>query len=141
MIVRTYPSPQLAEADQRLLVDENVPVYLKSLSWAEPVSALMVSEDHLERAIHLLGTKALPRLLTQKAEWPMKCPACQSGDIASLPPYAGAVLLSGLVTSVFFGINRGMNSSVQVLFCAAVLSSLIFWKVPRFRCRHCGFSR
>ena len=143
IVLRRYVDREFAEADRDQLIAAGIPAYVKRVM-ADSARSLMVGEEHVEAALALLGESDeadsgqadLKKPITDEA---LQCTRCQSSDIAPLPAYAGFTFVAGAAAALYFLVFGRADAFVPLIGATILISTVVYVKSPRWRCRTCGF--
>jgi hypothetical protein len=146
VVLRRYVDREFAEADRDVLIEAGIPAYVKRVM-ADSARSLMVGEENVEAALALLGESGQidqpdqsdgPDLRKPVVDEALQCTRCQSTDIAPLPGYAGLTFAVGAAAALCGAfVGRG-NTLVPLLGATILISTVVYVKSPRWRCRTCG---
>jgi hypothetical protein len=103
----------------------------------------MVGEEHVEAALALLGEsdQADPDvgdLKKPSADDALQCTRCQSSEIEPLPAYAGLTFVAGAAATLYVLFFGRADAFVPLLGATILISTVVYVKSPRWRCRTCG---
>ena len=117
---------------------------------ADSARSLMVGEENVEAALALLGKSDQPGQVDQPdqleqpdlrkpvADEALQCTRCQSHDIAPLPGYAGLTFVFGAAAALYAAFFGRADTLVPLLGATILISTVVYVKSPRWRCRTCG---
>jgi hypothetical protein len=142
IVLRRYVDREFAEADRDQLIEAGIPAYVKRVM-ADSARSLMVGEEHVEAALALLGEsdQADPDVgdLTKPiADDALQCTRCQSSEIEPLPAYAGLTFVAGAAAALYVLFFGRADAFVPLLGATILISTVVYVKSPRWRCRTCG---
>jgi hypothetical protein len=146
IVLRRYVDREFAEADRDLLIEAGIPAYVKHVM-ADAARSLMVGEEHVDAALAILRESDQPNQSDQSEPFDLQkpvtdealqCTRCQSTDIAPLPAYAGVTFIVGTAAALYAGFFGRADAVVPLLGATILISTVVYVKSPRWRCRTCG---
>jgi hypothetical protein len=140
IVVRRYATRELAEDDRDELLEAGIPAYVKRGYIGESVRVLMVGEENLAAAIALLAEsdpEDSPQKIPDEA---LQCTRCNSRDVAPLPPYAALTFAAGAAAATTAFVSAHAPAVAPLLGATILISTVVYVKSPRWRCRLCGFT-
>ena len=137
IVLRRYPSREFAEDDRDQLVEAGIPAYVKRGFLGEGARVLMVGEEHVAAAQGVLGDVESD-LREPVADEALQCTRCQSKDVAPLPPYAALTFAAGAAAALAALMYGPPRAFAPLLGATILISTVVYVKSPRWRCRTCG---
>lgn len=133
-----YPTLEEATAAAEQLIGHEIPAHLRGRRLRSGgATAVVVPEEHLERARELLGPAEDPNQAADVHRRDNVCRNCGADGILWMGKWkaviltAATVILCIVVRTPYFG---------AALIAAIVVCGISFLVLPEFRCRRCGYA-